>query len=106
VDLTAENERVWKLAESYEPVGTDDIEFTLKLREGVKFSNGNPLTAEDVMFSMEMCRKIPVLPDVVGIDFEKTNVVDDLTPGRMVHRTSLHPGQTPYPADDHGQGVL
>ena len=78
--LTAENERVWKLAESYEPVGTDDIEFTLKLREGVKFSNGNPLTAEDVMFSMEMCKDDPRFSlNVVGIDFEKTNVVDDLT---------------------------
>ncbi len=49
--FTRDGTRVWKLATSYEQVG--DIQYTLKLREGVTFSNGNPMTAEDVLFSME-----------------------------------------------------
>ena len=78
--LTSTGEKVMKLAESYEPVGTDNVEFTLKIREGVQFSNGNPFTADDVMFSMEMCKDDPRFNlNVVKIDFTKTNVVDDLT---------------------------
>ena len=78
--LTADNVKIWKLAESFEPVGTDNVEFTLKIRDGVKFSNGNPLTADDVMFSMEMCKDDPrFYLNVTIIDFEKTKVVDDKT---------------------------
>ena len=78
--LKANGEQVWKLATAYEPVGTDDIEFTMKLREGVKFSNGNDFTADDVLFSMEMCKDDPrFYLNVTGIDFDKTNIVDDHT---------------------------
>ena len=38
------------LAESYD-VSSDALVYTFKLREGVKFASGNPLTAEDVVFS-------------------------------------------------------
>lgn len=38
------------LVESYEKV--DDITYVLKLREDVTFWDGNPMTAEDVVFSM------------------------------------------------------
>ncbi len=76
--FTRDGTRVWKLATSYEQVG--DIEYTLKLREGVTFSNGNPMTAEDVLFSMEMCKDDARFYLNVGfIDFEKTNIVDDYT---------------------------
>jgi len=40
------------LATGYE-VSEDDTTYTFQLREGVKFSNGDPLTAEDVAFSIE-----------------------------------------------------
>jgi len=39
------------LAESYE-VSQDGKTFTLKMRPDLKFSNGDPLTTEDVKFSL------------------------------------------------------
>lgn len=41
------------LAESWE-VSKDGMQFTFKLREGVKWHDGNPLTAEDVKFSFDV----------------------------------------------------
>lgn len=40
------------LAESW-TMAPDGLSIELKLRPGVKFSNGNPLTAEDVIFSLQ-----------------------------------------------------
>jgi len=42
------------LAESWEVV--DDTTWRFKLREGVKFHNGNDFTAEDVVFSAKRVR--------------------------------------------------
>ena len=41
-----------RLAESWE-IAPDNMSVTFKLREGVKFASGNPLTAEDVVFSFK-----------------------------------------------------
>ena len=77
-DYTQEGDRVWALATNYDPIS--DIQYTLKIREGVTFSNGNPLTAEDVMFTMELCRDNPQFSlNVKAIDFEKTKVIDEYT---------------------------
>ena len=43
------------LAESYE-MSPDGKEYTFKLRDGVTFHNGDPLTAEDVKFSFDRLR--------------------------------------------------
>ena len=68
----------WILATSMDAVGP--LERTLKIREGVKFSNGNPLTAEDVMFTMEKCHESPQFSlNVKVVDFDKTKVIDDYT---------------------------
>jgi len=40
------------LAESYE-VSTDRLDYTFRLRHGVRFSNGTPMTAESVKFSFD-----------------------------------------------------
>jgi peptide/nickel transport system substrate-binding protein len=63
--------------------GWDDVsetEHTLHLREGVTFSNGNPLTAEDVIFSLELAAEDPQwFMNVNNVNFEKTNIIDDYT---------------------------
>lgn len=48
--------KAW-LAESWS-MSADGLTYTFKLRKDVKFHSGNPLTAEDVVFSMDRMRKI------------------------------------------------
>ena len=47
------------LAESWT---VDDTVWTFKLRPGVKFSDGSPLTAEDVVFTFDRVPKVPNSP--------------------------------------------
>lgn len=47
------------LVESYE-ISEDHTDWTLKLREGVLFHNGDEMTAEDVVFMLERSREAPV----------------------------------------------
>lgn len=68
------------LAESYE-MSDDGLQYTFRLREGVTFHNGDPLTAEDVKFTFDRLRD----PDS-GYSYqsqvetiEEVEVVDDLT---------------------------
>ncbi|WP_425053563.1 ABC transporter substrate-binding protein [Psychromarinibacter sp. S121] len=46
------NELIPRMAESWE-FSDDNMKVTFKLREGVKFASGNPLTAEDVAYSLK-----------------------------------------------------
>lgn len=48
---------VGDLAESFELV--DDVTYRFKLKEGVKFHNGEELKASDVKFTLERCKTMP-----------------------------------------------
>jgi peptide/nickel transport system substrate-binding protein len=68
------------LAESW-AVSADQKSYEFKLREGVKFHNGDPFTAEDVKFSFQRARFPKIL-------VEKVREVTVLGPHRV--RISLH----------------
>ncbi|MCL2124887.1 MAG: ABC transporter substrate-binding protein [Oscillospiraceae bacterium] len=77
-DVKSDGTWVWVLAKSIDRIS--DIQNTLHLQEGVKFSNGNAFTAEDVIFTMEQNRENPQFAlNVKAIDFDKTNIIDDYT---------------------------
>ena len=48
IDISKNNELIPDLAESWS-VSPDNLTYTFKLRPGVKFHSGNPLTAADVV---------------------------------------------------------
>jgi len=55
-------------------VSTDHRTFTFSLRPGVKFSNGKPLVAEDVVFSINRTRKDAAGP-LSFLDYAITDIV-------------------------------
>lgn len=75
------------LAKSYE-VSTDGLTWTFPLREDVKFSNGEPVTAEDVKFTYEMLQEDGVSFD---LSFMKSIEIRD---GNTVVITLTQPRST------------
>jgi peptide/nickel transport system substrate-binding protein len=68
----------WMLATGMDTLADDH--YTIHLREGVTFNNGNPFTAEDVIYSFELFHGHPQHSmAVMAVDFDKTNIVDDYT---------------------------
>jgi len=78
-DVDEEGNIIWTLAESVETPAEDRL--IVHLRKDVKFSNGNPLTAEDVLFSIGLYKKAGVTGSarVQVIDPERTTAIDDYT---------------------------
>ena len=64
------------LAESWEQI--DDRTMQFKLRKGVKFHNGEPLTAADVKFSLDRMKSSPQVSHIIGT-VDKVEVVDENT---------------------------
>ena len=68
-----------KLAESVE-FADDDSSMTIKLRQGVKFSNGNDLTADDVLFTLQHMMEMPRTASMyTWLDLENSKAEDDYT---------------------------
>lgn len=66
------------LAESWDQV--DDTHYTFHLREGLKDSENNPITAADVLFSMQLYATDASFGQYVAhIDFDKTTATDERT---------------------------
>ena len=66
------------LAASHEWTG--DLELTVVLNEGITFSNGNPLTSDDVLYTLEHLRDSGRTASMVAcVDFENTTCPDDNT---------------------------
>jgi peptide/nickel transport system substrate-binding protein len=97
------------LAVSWKPV--DETTWEFKLREGVKFHDGSPFTADDVVFTFERAPNVAQSPSSFGtyLKGKKIAKVDDFT----VHITT----EKPYPlmpndmstlsiiSKKHGQGA-
>lgn len=78
-DVTEANKVTMLLAESVDQVS--GTEWIAHLRQGVKFSNGNPLTADDVLFSFQLHKAAGATggPRVQNMDLENTKAIDDNT---------------------------
>ena len=78
-DVKSNGDVVYVLCESVDFVS--DTEQILHLRQGVKFHNGNPFTASDVIFSMNLHANSGFTgqPRVQTVDLENTKAIDDYT---------------------------
>ena len=79
------------LAESWRPKD-DPLVWEFKLRQGIKFHNGAPFTAHDVVFSYQRVPNVPNAPSTYKrrtVKVEKAVAVDD-------HTLHVHT-KTPYP---------
>ena len=82
--FSADGEVVPYLAESMTP-NADFTEWTLKLRDGVKFHDGTPLTVDAVIKQFEITRNDPLVGLAVRPYYPETDAVakiDDLKIGR------------------------
>jgi peptide/nickel transport system substrate-binding protein len=80
VDQDEKQHLVPGLATSWKIVGDNTWEF--KLREGVKFHDGTPFTADDVVFSIQRAEKVPNSPSAFTIytkAAKEVQAVDPLT---------------------------
>lgn len=70
----------WRLAESVEP-NADATRWTVRVRDGVTFSNGRKLTAQDMLFSLRALASNPTTQSGVlgGLDPAKSTVRDART---------------------------
>lgn len=73
----------WFLAEGYD-VSEDYLEYTFHLREGLTWSDGEPVTADDVVFSYETIRETEVADAYSSLNYGEdgkieVEAIDDLT---------------------------
>jgi len=93
VDIAKNNALVGDLATSW-TVSDDSLTYTFKLRPGVKFHSGNPLTAADVVYSFQRAVTLNKSPGFILAQFgltkenvlEKVKAVDDLTVQIVVNK--------------------
>jgi len=75
-DWTPKMELEKNLADTYEQL--DPLTLQVKIKEGVKFHNGEELTSEDVKFSIERGRDAPAVMTYFA-DIDRVDIVDKYT---------------------------
>jgi len=86
IDLNDTSKVKGDLAESW-TISDDGLVYTFKLKPGLKFASGNPITAADVAYSFERVVKLDLSPAFIINQFgitgdnvaEKAKAVDDTT---------------------------
>ena len=78
IEQTVEGEFLPALATQWEYID-DAATLQLTLRDGVKFHNGETMSAEDVLFSLEVASQSGQSMPVENIDFEKSYCPDEKT---------------------------
>ncbi len=86
LDLNDTSKVVGELADSW-TISDDGLTYTFKLKPGLKFASGNPITAEDVAFSFERAVKLDKSPAFLLTQFgltgdnvtEKAKAADETT---------------------------
>ncbi len=76
LDMKDTSKVVGDLAESWS-VSDDGLTYTFKLKPGLKFASGNPITAEDVAWSFERAVKLDKSPAFILTQFGLTG--DNIT---------------------------
>ncbi|WP_284727834.1 ABC transporter substrate-binding protein [Sphingomonas psychrolutea] len=77
LDMSDTSKVIGELADSW-TVSDDGLTYTFKLKPGMKFASGNPITAEDVAFSIERVVKLDKSPAFLLTQFglDGDNVTD------------------------------
>ena len=75
--LEADGTLTSALAETYE-VSDDGLEYTFHLRKGVKFHNGQEMTAEDVKFTYDYGFEGPI-GTALFVNYKQCDIIDDYT---------------------------
>ncbi len=86
LDMNDTSKVVGELADSW-TIADDGMTYTFKLKPGLKFASGNPITAEDVAFSFERAVKLDKSPAFLLTQFgltgdnvaEKAKAADETT---------------------------
>jgi len=74
------------LAVSWKPV--NDLTWEFKLREGVKWHDGSPFTAEDVKFTLERAPKVPNSPSSFARFINQIKGIEIVNPMTILLKTS------------------
>lgn len=86
LDINDTSKVVPGIAESW-TISDDGLTYTFKLKQGIKFASGNPITAQDVAYSFERAVRLDKSPAFILTQFgltgenvtEKAKAVDDGT---------------------------